>query len=136
MDIAKLLAATKATSTTSAEKSIYIPIIDGVLKTSFNEVNWEIKDFPDLFVSDALIMDGTYVHALKGQKFSYILSGIVKDTYTEDTANAKLATLVFCSQISEGMAQGAKYIETIFGLKYLEETSQREAVMPSIKFKL
>lgn len=97
---------------------ISIPTDEGVEKASFRVVT-------DLFIKDACVApDGTQVHCVSGQRYSYLLKEIPKPSAkdSEELDNARYATFKFLKEIDEAIRQTEtnRFIQTIFGLKYLD----------------
>lgn len=102
------------------------PVINGevhvLIKNSLNQVVMDetLKVYPRLRIVDAFETDKGVFHALTGQRQEHYAKNIFKNVYKREFANARKATVLFLKQIQEAVEANELYVQTIFGLKFLD----------------
>ena len=115
----------------------HIPLIDGKVSVRFETeeglFEYEfIQQPPQYFIHDACVVDGLYVHALRGQSFNHYICGILKEA-KGSLKEHRLFYCVFLRQVQEAFQRKEEYVETIFGLKYLDYGKKSEKAKSSWK---
>ena len=110
---------------TSSAKSCF-PVINGEVHVFVKNQNDRVvldqtlKVYPKLRILDAFENEKGRFHALTGQRQEFLVKNIFKDVYKREFSNARKATVIFLAQIQEAYEAGEKYVNTIFGLKFLD----------------
>ena len=116
--------ATNGSSNSSEKKNSVpcFPLINGEVAVVLNSGDVHvIKNIPGLFICNAGEQDGIKFHELCGQPFEYIVKNIWQRAADDEYEDARIATVKYLEEIHElvGESKENKYVQTIFGLKYL-----------------
>lgn len=110
----------------SSDSQSCFPVKDGqvhvFIKNTMNQVvvDKTLKVYPRLRIVDAFENDKGRFHALTGQRQEFLVKNIFKNVYKREFSNARMATILFLEQIQKGVEAQEDYVETIFGLKFLD----------------
>lgn len=110
----------------SSDSQSCFPVKDGqvhvFIKNTMNQVvvDKTLKVYPRLRIVDAFENDKGKFHALTGQRQEFLVKNIFKNVYKREFSNARMATIMFLEQIQKGVEAQESYVETIFGLKFLD----------------
>ena len=113
------------------------PVINGEVHVLVKNLQGQVvmdetlKVYPRLRIVDAFETDKGMFHALTGQRQEHYAKNIFVNVYKREFANARKATVIFLKQIQKAIEANESYVQTIFGLKFLD--FEKEELKPEVE---
>lgn len=115
-----------------SSKDCYFSAIRGIVHMDFTYRGKHIVvDLPvheGVFLHDAYKgKDGvTLAHSSKGIGQKALVTGIYTETWTDEAADGRAITVHYLKQIEEAIRAKLQYVETVFGLKFIDYGKKKE----------
>lgn len=112
-------------STKGISKDCCFPEVNGIVHMDFEYRNKQVVlDLPvyeGVFIHDAYRgKDGeTLAHSAKGIGQKALVTGIYRETWTDDAADDRAITVHFLKQIDRAIKANLLYVDTVFGFKFI-----------------
>ena len=107
------------------------PDVNGVVHVECREFQGDLRVIEGAYIYSAVYRNGRYQHELVGQRYEHIVKNIWVDAHTQEKIDARALTCIFLEELQEGFERGESYIDTVFGLKYVEWPRQKKEVTSS-----
>lgn len=131
MDLDSLMSASKQ----CLDSQKHFPVINGKVVCDldgYEDAHFELSVIDGLFIKDAMKNQyGENTFSLLGQKQEYLVKGIFKEVHTDVMHEARYLTCVYLEQIEKAAeeSQGRNvFVETVFGLKYLDWVKPKKEI--------
>lgn len=114
----------------SSSRIEYFPANQGIVHIEYCGHICDLKVMDDLYIHDAIqLKDGSFTHSAKGINHGYLVNSIPNVDPTDETKTEMqkitFVTIKYLEEIQEAYEQRQRYVQTIFGLKWLSKVSPR-----------
>ena len=115
--------------------STYFPNIDGVVHVVCDDFEGDLKVIKGAFVCSAMKDGDKFFHELNGQSYEYMVTHIFVEGLTQEKQDSIAVTCIYLSQLQVGIEKGERYINTIFGWKYIDWATKPKIINASRDWK-
>lgn len=116
-----------SSSASASGSSVCFPVKEGrvhafAINPEGEKVEFDFGSYDDLYILDGYEDpdSGMKAHSLRGHQQSFLAKGIFTQVHRDDMEDARFATCVYLTQIQKAIDASEPWVNTIFGLKFLD----------------